>query len=75
MVLPAPQNKMRKQNALMLKVPVSTFERLTGPQIENMNCALLSTQVGELASGEPLQTSLMTSVRMVPAERDGIEGP
>jgi hypothetical protein len=39
-----------------------------------MDFALLSMQVGELADGEPLQTSLMTSVRMVPAERYGIEG-
>jgi hypothetical protein len=73
-MLPAPQHKMRRQNAVMLRVPVDSLERLTGPQIEQMNCTLISMQVGELADGEPLQTSLMTSVQMIPATRDGTEG-
>jgi hypothetical protein len=73
-MLPAPQHKMRQQNAVMLGVPVDSLERLTGPQIEQMNCTLISMQVGELADGEPLQTSLMASVQMTPATRDGTEG-
>jgi hypothetical protein len=39
-----------------------------------MNFALLTQQGGELRGGEPLQTRLMSSVEMIPATQEGVEG-
>ena len=67
-------HKMRKQAAFMLKVPVSTLDHFSGPQIQDLSRALITMQVGWLSGGEPMQTRLMASVRMTHAERDGVEG-
>ena len=67
-------HKMRKQSALMLRVPVSTLDHLSEVRIRDMSRALITMQVGLLSGGEPIQTRLMGSVQVTQAERNGVEG-
>jgi hypothetical protein len=72
--LPQEQHIKRLQNAVILKVHPNSLGRVFGAEIDQMNCMLLTQQASELRGGEPCQTRLMSSVEMIPATQEGVDG-